>query len=92
MCQKGRQDVKTRNLQNSENQVAQDVKNNAKIGISKRENDECTTVGNDVQLKIPPTEVGFPAGLTYKVRFRIDLAKTVLHSKSCLIVTEQSQK
>lgn len=74
-----------------EEQVTQDVRNNAKIVITAVENDESTTVGIELQLEIQPAEVRFLTEQTYVVQIGICLTKWVLHPTTCLMDTRAGQ-
>lgn len=60
---------------NSNEQVAQGIKNNAKIVIANVENDEFMSVNNDVELEIPPAQGRFCTKPKYNVLIRFGLTR-----------------
>lgn len=69
----------------STDRVAQGVRNNANIVVAKVENDESTTVDNDVQFKTLLTGVALLRMRRNKRQILIGVTITVLHLKACLV-------
>lgn len=66
----------------SKKQVAQDVKNDAKIVIENVKNNESTIVEKDVRSEIPLAVVRFPTNPTFKASIRISLYKSCTASRN----------
>lgn len=77
---------KRQNSIRSEEQVAQVVKNSAKLVTTNEENDESSTVDNDIQFKIPPAELEPLTNPTYKVQIGIGLTRRYC-IRMCLVDT-----
>lgn len=84
-------EARDQNAVSSEGQVAECVQNSARFMVANVENDEFTTVEHDIKFEIPLVGVGFIRKRTSNVRVAIDLTKTVLHPKTRLVDTRQSQ-
>lgn len=76
---------KTSNYMSSEEQAAQSVGKSSKIVVANIENDESTNVDIDIQIEIPPAQMGFIKMLAYKRCIKIGLTKTVYHPTACMV-------
>lgn len=69
----------------AEEQLAECFENSSKSLIATVKNDESTTIHNDLEFEIPPTEVGYLTRLTYNVQVTSRPTVMILHVTTCLV-------
>lgn len=76
---------KTLNVIGSEDQVAQYIENDAKFAVESVKIDQSNSEDSNVQFEVPLTELESLKQLMHRAGTGVELTKTVLHPRTCLV-------